>query len=74
MNTLKILSGGAAQGLVGSLAAKFKTLTGFDIAEVIEKPVHFGKAVQVPVQRCPDPLHNLRMRQVAAAVGDAQCG
>ena len=31
MNTLKILSGGAGQGLVGSLAAKFKTLTGFDI-------------------------------------------
>ena len=31
MNTLNILSGGAAQGLVGSLAAKFKTLTGFDI-------------------------------------------
>jgi molybdate transport system substrate-binding protein len=31
MNTLNILSGGAAQGLVGSLAAKFKALTGFDI-------------------------------------------
>jgi molybdate transport system substrate-binding protein len=31
MNTLSILSGGAAQGLVGSLAATFKTLTGFDI-------------------------------------------
>ena len=31
MNTINILSGGAAQGLVGSLAAKFKTLTGFDI-------------------------------------------
>jgi molybdate transport system substrate-binding protein len=31
MNTLNILSGGAAQGLVGSLAATFKTLTGFDI-------------------------------------------
>jgi molybdate transport system substrate-binding protein len=31
MNTVNILSGGAAQGLVGSLAAKFKTLTGFDI-------------------------------------------
>ncbi len=31
MNTLNILSGGAAQSLVGSLAAKFKTLTGFDI-------------------------------------------
>ena len=31
MNQLNILSGGAAQGLVGSLAAKFKTLTGLDI-------------------------------------------
>ena len=31
MNTLNILSGGAAQGLVGSPAAKFKTLTDFDI-------------------------------------------
>jgi molybdate transport system substrate-binding protein len=32
MTALNILSGGAAQGLVGSLAPKFKTLTGFDIA------------------------------------------
>ena len=32
MNTLDILSGGAAQGLVGSLAAKFKALSGLDIA------------------------------------------
>lgn len=31
MKTLNILSGGAAQGLVGSVAAKFKALTGFDI-------------------------------------------
>jgi molybdate transport system substrate-binding protein len=31
MNQLNILSGGAAQGLVGSLAAKFMTLTGLDI-------------------------------------------
>jgi molybdate transport system substrate-binding protein len=31
MNTLNILSGGAAQGLVGSLAAPFKAQTGFDI-------------------------------------------
>src|SRR6185437_6474293 len=31
MNSLDILSGGAAHGLVGSLAAKFKALTGFDI-------------------------------------------
>ena len=31
MNSLNILSGGAAQGLVGSLAAKFKALTGLDI-------------------------------------------
>jgi molybdate transport system substrate-binding protein len=31
MNTINILSGGAAQGLVGSLAANFKTLTGFEI-------------------------------------------
>jgi molybdate transport system substrate-binding protein len=31
MNALNILSGGAAQGLVGSLAAKFKALTGLDI-------------------------------------------
>jgi molybdate transport system substrate-binding protein len=31
MNQLNILSGGAAQGLVGSLAAKFKALTGLDI-------------------------------------------
>lgn len=31
MNSLSILSGGAAQGLVGSLAAKFKAMTGFDI-------------------------------------------
>jgi molybdate transport system substrate-binding protein len=31
MNTLNILSGGAAQGLVGSLAGKFKALAGFDI-------------------------------------------
>src|SRR3954447_8316395 len=32
MNTLNILSGGAAQGLVGSLAPAFKAQTGFDIA------------------------------------------
>ncbi len=32
MNTLNILSGGAAQGLVASLAPAFKTQTGFDIA------------------------------------------
>jgi molybdate transport system substrate-binding protein len=31
MNDLNILSGGAAQGLVGSLASKFKALTGLDI-------------------------------------------
>ena len=31
MTSLTILSGGAAQGLVGSLAAQFKTQTGFDI-------------------------------------------
>ena len=31
MNALNILSGGAAQGLVESLAAKFKALTGLDI-------------------------------------------
>ena len=32
MTSLNILSGGAAQGLVGSLATKFKAMTGFDIA------------------------------------------
>ena len=32
MSTLNILSGGAAQGLVGSLAPAFKAQTGFDIA------------------------------------------
>ncbi len=32
MTSLNILSGGAAQGLVASLAAKFKELTGFEIA------------------------------------------
>jgi molybdate transport system substrate-binding protein len=32
MSTLKILSGGAAQGLVGSLASAFKAETEFDIA------------------------------------------
>ena len=32
MSALKILSGGAAQGLVASLAAKFKQQTGLDIA------------------------------------------
>jgi molybdate transport system substrate-binding protein len=32
MNSLNILSGGAAQGLVGSLAPAFKALTGFEIA------------------------------------------
>lgn len=31
MNNLNILSGGAAQGLVGSLASAFKAQTGFDI-------------------------------------------
>ncbi len=31
MNNLNILSGGAAQGLVGALAPKFKALTGLDI-------------------------------------------
>jgi len=31
MTALKILSGGAAQGLVAGLAPKFKALTGFDI-------------------------------------------
>ena len=32
MNSLNILSGGAAQGLVASLAPQFKQLTGFDIS------------------------------------------
>ena len=32
MNTLNVLSGGAAQGLVGSLKPAFKVQTGFDIA------------------------------------------
>ena len=32
MSSLNILSGGAAQGLVGSLAANFKKQTGFEIA------------------------------------------
>ena len=32
MTTLNILSGGAAHGLVGSLAPAFKAQTGFDIA------------------------------------------
>jgi molybdate transport system substrate-binding protein len=32
MNALNILSGGAAQGLVASLAPKFKAQTGLDIA------------------------------------------
>jgi molybdate transport system substrate-binding protein len=32
MSSLRILSGGAAQGLVGSLTPTFKGLTGFDIA------------------------------------------
>lgn len=32
MNTLNILSGGAAQGLVASLAPEFKEMTGFEIA------------------------------------------
>ena len=32
MNSLNILSGGAAQGLVGSLTQAFKAQTGFDIA------------------------------------------
>jgi molybdate transport system substrate-binding protein len=32
MTSLKILSGGAAQGLVASLEAKFKAITGLDIA------------------------------------------
>ena len=31
MNSLKILSGGAAQGLVASVAPKFKSMTGLDI-------------------------------------------
>ena len=31
MNTLNVLSGGAAQGLVGSLALALKTQTGFDV-------------------------------------------
>jgi molybdate transport system substrate-binding protein len=31
MSALKILSGGAAQGLIASLAPEFKALTGFDI-------------------------------------------
>ena len=31
MNSLNVLSGGAAQGLVGSLAPKFKALTDYDI-------------------------------------------
>lgn len=31
MNAINILSGGAAQGLVGSLASEFRALTGFEI-------------------------------------------
>ena len=34
--------------------------------------MHFRHAVQVPVQRRPDPLDYLRMRQIAAAIGNAQ--
>jgi molybdate transport system substrate-binding protein len=32
MSSVNILSGGAAQGLVGSLTSAFKTQTGFEIA------------------------------------------
>ena len=32
MSSLNILSGGAAQGLVGSLSSAFKAQTGLDIA------------------------------------------
>ena len=49
-------------------------LSGFHIRKVIEKPVRLRQMVQVPIERCPYPFHNLRMRQVAAMIGDAQRG
>src|SRR6202041_1884895 len=47
---------------------------GLNIGEVIEKTMHFGHAVQVPLERRAHALDNLRVRQKAAMVGDAQGG
>ena len=48
MNALNILSGGAAQGLVTSLAPQFKTQTGLDISGEFGA-VGAGEAAHGPV-------------------------
>lgn len=49
MTALSILSGGAAQGLIASLAPRFKTLTGLDIAG------EFGAVGAWPANCMPAP-------------------
>ena len=50
MTALSILSGGAAHGLVASLAPKFKALTGLDIQGHQQQ---FLKLVQPPEDAAP---------------------
>ena len=45
MNSLNILSGGAAQGLVGSLAPAFKAQTGFDISRRVRRGRRHGRQI-----------------------------
>jgi len=49
VTSLNILSGGAAQGLVGSLAADFKTRTGFDIGGEFLRARHRAAELGDPV-------------------------
>ena len=48
MTSLNILSGGAAQGLVASLAPKFTAMTKFDI-EALQKAMPAMQAASVPL-------------------------
>jgi hypothetical protein len=52
MTALNILSGGAAQGLVASLAPKFKALTGLDIEGRVRRGRRHGRQI---AQRHAEP-------------------
>ena len=44
------------------------------IREVKEETMHLRQRVQVPIQRGPHPLDNLRVRNVATAIGNRKRG
>jgi hypothetical protein len=51
-----------------------EALSRLHIGKVIEEPVHLGEMIQVPAQRCSHTFHDLRVRQIAAMIGNAECG